>query len=50
MSSIYLTHADRNALLDHYRLSANPEVRLRAHILLLLGKCQYIPNTHVGAK
>jgi transposase len=36
MSSIHLSWADRNALLEHYRRSADPEVRLRAHILLLL--------------
>jgi len=37
VSSIHLTPAERQALLDHYRRSASPDVRLRAHILLLLG-------------
>src|SRR5689334_7119779 len=36
MSSIRLTPAERQALLDHYRRSADPEVGHRAHILLLL--------------
>src|SRR4051794_13206728 len=36
MPSIHLSPADRNVLLDHYRRSADPVVRLRAHILLLL--------------
>jgi putative transposase len=36
MSSIRLSPTDRNALLGHYRRSADPDVRLRAHILLLL--------------
>src|SRR5215212_6437868 len=36
MPSILLTPADRQTLLDHYRRSADPQVRLRAHILLLL--------------
>jgi putative transposase len=36
MSSIRLTPAKRRELLDHYRRSTEPEVRLRAHILLLL--------------
>jgi hypothetical protein len=27
---------DRDALLDHYRRSADPQARLRAHVLLLL--------------
>ncbi|HJZ53779.1 MAG TPA: IS630 family transposase [Gemmataceae bacterium] len=36
MSSIRLTPAARRTLLDHYRRSADPEVRLRAQILLLL--------------
>jgi transposase len=36
MPSIHLTAADRRTLLDHYRRSADPDVRLRAHILLLL--------------
>lgn len=36
MNSIRLTPAERQGLLDHYRRSADPEVRLRAHILLLL--------------
>jgi putative transposase len=31
-----LTPADRRDLLDHYRRPAEPDVRLRAHILLLL--------------
>jgi putative transposase len=36
VTSIRLTPAERQALLDHYRRAADPEVRLRAHILLLL--------------
>jgi putative transposase len=34
--SITLSRDDRKALLDHYRRSTDSEVRLRAHILLLL--------------
>jgi putative transposase len=34
--SIRLSSADRNTLLRHYRRAADPDVRLRAHILLLL--------------
>jgi transposase len=33
---MHLSPAERQALLDHYRRSADPEVRLRAHVLLLL--------------
>jgi transposase len=36
MNSIHLSLAERQALLSHYRRSADPEVRLRAHVLLLL--------------
>ena len=36
MTSIRLTHAERQVLLDHYRRSADPAVGHRAHILLLL--------------
>ena len=36
MTGIHLTRAERQDLLDRYRRSADPEVRLRAHILLLL--------------
>jgi transposase len=36
MTSIRLTVGDRHALLDHYRAGLDPQVRLRAHILLLL--------------
>src|SRR5262249_39188173 len=36
VSSIRLSPTDRNALLGHYRRSTDPDVRLRAHILLLL--------------
>ena len=36
MTSIRLTAEDRKALLDHYRRDPDPQVRLRAHILLLL--------------
>ena len=36
MHSIILSPGDRKALLDHYRRSADPQVRLRSHILLLL--------------
>ena len=34
--SITLTAADRNTLLDHYRSNPDPQLRLRAHLLLLL--------------
>ena len=37
MTSIRLAPVERQALLNYYRRSADPEVRLRAHILLLLG-------------
>ena len=37
MTSIRLTEADRKQLLDRYRTDPDPQVRLRAHILLLLG-------------
>ena len=37
LPGIRLTPADRETLLDHYRRSAAPDVRLRAHILLPLG-------------
>lgn len=36
MASIHLTSAERQGLLDRYRRAAEPEVRLRSHILLLL--------------
>jgi transposase len=36
VTSIRLTPDDRNTLLDHYRRDPDPQVRLRAHILLLL--------------
>jgi transposase len=36
MTSILLTAEDRNALLGHYRRHPDPQVRQRAHILLLL--------------
>jgi putative transposase len=36
LCSIRLSSADRNTLLDHYRRATDPDVRLRAHILLLL--------------
>ena len=36
MPNIHLTAAQRQGLLDCYRRSADHEVRLRAHILLLL--------------
>src|SRR6476660_175134 len=36
VSSIRLTPAGRQVLLGRYRRDADPEVRLRAHILLLL--------------
>src|SRR5262249_39233056 len=36
MSSIRLTSSERKALLDGYRRSNDPDIRLRAHILLLL--------------
>jgi putative transposase len=36
MTSIRLTADDRNTLLDRYRRDPDPQVRLRAHILLLL--------------
>jgi transposase len=36
MTSIHLTADDRNTLLDHYRRDPDPQVRQRAHTLLLL--------------
>jgi putative transposase len=36
VASIRLSEDDRNTLLDHYRTDPDPQVRLRAHILLLL--------------
>jgi putative transposase len=36
VSSIHLAPAERQELFGHYRRDADPEVRLRAHILLLL--------------
>ncbi len=36
MTSIRLTRDQRNTLLDYYRRDPDPQVRLRAHILLLL--------------
>jgi transposase len=36
MPRIHLSTAERRAVLSHYRRSADPEVRLRAHVLLLL--------------
>jgi hypothetical protein len=36
MTSIHLRPAERQDLLDHFRRDADPEVRLRAHIPLLL--------------
>jgi transposase len=36
VTSIHLTATERQDLLVHYRRSADPDVRLRAHILLLL--------------
>jgi transposase len=36
VASIHLTPAERQGLLDHYRRSADPDVRFRSHILLLL--------------
>ena len=36
MVSIHLTTAERQALIGQYRRSAEPDIRLRAHILLLL--------------
>jgi putative transposase len=36
MTSIRLTADGRNTLLEHYRRDPDPQVRLRAHILLLL--------------
>src|SRR5689334_3354045 len=38
MTSISLTTSDRNTLLDYYRRDPDPQVRLRAHILLLLAQ------------
>jgi putative transposase len=37
-SSIQLTAEERNALLDHYRSDPDPQLRLRAHIILLLAQ------------
>jgi transposase len=36
VTSIHLATAQRQELFDHYRRNADPEVRLRAHILLPL--------------
>ena len=36
MTGIHLTPTDRDTLVDRYRRSADPEVRLRAHVLLQL--------------
>jgi hypothetical protein len=36
MVSIHLTPAERQALIGHYRRSAEPDIRFGAHILLLL--------------
>jgi transposase len=36
--SIRLTDPERNALLDHYRSDPDPQLRLRAHIILLLAQ------------
>jgi transposase len=36
MTTIRLTSTERQTLMDHYRRSADPNLRLRAHILLLL--------------
>lgn len=38
MTSIRLTGDQRNTLLDYYRSDPDPQVRLRAHILLLLAE------------
>jgi putative transposase len=38
MTSISLSPDDRNTLLDYYRRDPDPQVRLRAHILLLLAQ------------
>src|SRR5262245_6640666 len=38
MGSIRLTGDQRNTLLDYYRADPDPQVRLRAHILLLLAQ------------
>jgi putative transposase len=38
MASIALTAQDRNTLLGHYRRHPDPQVRLRAHLLLLLDR------------
>lgn len=37
VTSISLSPSACKALIDHYRRAADPDVRLRAHILLLLG-------------
>jgi putative transposase len=37
-SSIQLTAHERNTLLDHYRADPDPQLRLRAHIVLLLAQ------------
>ena len=36
--SIQLTAEERNTLLDHYRADPDPQLRLRAHIILLLAQ------------
>jgi putative transposase len=47
LTSIRLTPAQRQGLLDHYRRSSDPEVRVRAHILLLLA--DHYPWVTIGA-
>jgi putative transposase len=48
MTSIRLTADERNALLDHYRADPDPQVRLRAHIVLLLAQgCPWATSTAV---
>src|SRR2546421_3114214 len=37
-STIALSSQERNALLDHYRSDPDPQLRLRAHIVLLLAQ------------
>ncbi len=36
VSGIHLAADERQSLLEHYRLSHDPAIRFRAHILLLL--------------
>src|SRR6516165_8122968 len=45
--SIYLTDQECKTLLDHYRADPDPQLRLRAHIILLLA--QGLPWADIAA-